>query len=100
MNISTELKFRISKRSDKVLILFPRKSLRNLFKREYNPSKDYILVSIHDLKKKLIQDTFSKEGYKELKSMIIPAIRSREQMRKNRNSENGVKNIDKVLGDD
>lgn len=75
MNINHELKSRVSKNSNNVLLLFPNEYLRNLFKREFNPSKNYILVNIHNLEKELVglrykeykyinQDTFLRLRYK------------------------------------
>lgn len=54
MNINSELKSRVSKNSDNVLLLFPTEYLRNLFKREFNLPKNYILVNIHNLEKELV----------------------------------------------
>lgn len=45
-----------------------------------------------------IVQTLSQEEYKELKAMLITAIGSMEQMRRYKDLESNIKNIDKVLG--
>ena len=72
MNINEQLKSRIIKDSENILVLFPSEYTKDIFKRKVNPPKNYILFSTSNLEHKLVGLRYKEYKYinLELKKQI------------------------------